>query len=74
MIFIFDPPFNNNYAGTWITPNELQMTIMNLGLDKGIPSPSVDNLVMRFNLNYFHTGDKVTANNTLLSLWKSHKP
>ena len=66
MIFSFNPPLGNNYVGMWITPNELQITIMDSGLDEGIPPPSVDNLVISFKPNYFHTGDEVTSNNTIV--------
>ncbi len=66
MIFMFEPPLGNDYRGTWVTPRQLEIMIVDASLDEGIPSPSVDNLVIRFRPNYFHTGDMVTANNSIV--------
>ena len=67
MIFMFQPLLGNDYRGTWITPMQLQITIVDPSLDEDRPSPlSVDNLVISFRPNFFHTGDEVTSNNSIV--------
>ena len=66
MIFTFEPPLGNDYVGAWIAPNQLQITIVDPGLDEGIPPPTVDTLSIGFKPNFFHTMDEVTSNNTIV--------
>ena len=66
MIFMFEPPLGNDYRGTWVTPRQLEIMVIDASLDQGIPPPSVDNLIIRFRPNFFHTGAEVTANNSIV--------
>ena len=64
LIFVFEPQLGADYTGSWLTPSELQITVVNLG--RNVPLPSIGNFSLAFTPNYFHTNDTVTAVNTLV--------
>ena len=68
LIFVFEPSLGNNYRGDWLSPSSLRITILDAGLGGNAVRPSTDpvNFGLTFRPNYFHTGDEVTANNTIL--------
>ena len=67
-IFVFNPSLGDDYTGVWLTPSVLVITIVDPALGPGNVRPSVTppNFSLEFTPNYFHTGDIVTSNNSIL--------
>jgi len=67
LIFTFEPLLGTNYRGNWLSSSSLRIPILDSG-PAGAVRPSTDpiNFRLSFKPNYFHTGDEVTANNTIL--------
>lgn len=66
-IFQFEPGLGLDYAGVWISPSVLEITVLDAGPDT-LPKPTTNPVLfnLTFTPNHFHTGDVVTSNNTIL--------
>ena len=62
-IFVFDPQLGTDYTGTWLSPSELQITVVGVG---NTLTPSINNFSLAFTPNYFHTDASVRANNSVV--------
>ena len=66
-IFIFDPPLGTDYAGEWLDPKTLQITILEIDdASSNYPSAAVPGPVqfsLSFTPNYFRSGEPVTEDN-----------
>ena len=68
LIFTFEPLLGNDYTGKWLSPSTLQITVLDAALGEGVVRPSTNPVQFKlsFTPNFFHTGDVVTANNSIL--------